>query len=157
MVDTKPSVSICQSVSVKSIHHLSTYLTALGCKWNYTRVFYKKSFYKNLGSNSGKFKKLLRNYWGWNGIPGNLNNWSWNVKVTFCGSNLRKKPECLVTLVENERRPKGYWLCFAGIINFHKKSFQFCLIWIRKLRNLRLIKGEFEEILRLTENSISFK
>ena len=27
--------------------------------------FCKKLFYKKLGSNSGKFKKLLRNWWGW--------------------------------------------------------------------------------------------
>ena len=28
-------------------------------------LFYKKLFYKKLGSNSGKFKKPLRNLWGW--------------------------------------------------------------------------------------------
>ena len=31
----------------------------------YTRVFYKQPFYKQLGSNSGKFKQFLSNCWGW--------------------------------------------------------------------------------------------
>ena len=61
-------------------------------------LFYKKLFYKKLGSNSGKFKKPLRNLWGWDPQKF-LETWglrrlTWDnidgVKVTDGSSNEEK-------------------------------------------------------------------
>ena len=55
------------SIQQEKVHKLlnQTNMGNLNASKVHSGFFCKKLFYKKLGSNSEKFKKFLRNWWGW--------------------------------------------------------------------------------------------